>query len=83
MCRELYELLQDHLPDKKTIVASGNAIQRITVLKSILEEIFGLPVLISGTSEEAALGAALFGAVCAKLLQGPEDFAAFIHYDAP
>lgn len=83
MCRELYELLQDHLPDKKTIVASGNAIQRITVLKSILEEIFGLPVLISGTSEEAALGAALFGAVCTKLLQGPEDFAAFIHYDAP
>ena len=81
MCRELYDLLKEELPGKKTIVASGNAIQRITVLKEILEEMFGLPVLISGASEEAALGAALFGAMCTKALPNVEAFSAFIHYD--
>lgn len=82
MCRELYDLLKEELPGKQTIVASGNAIQRIAVLKDILEEMFGLPVLISGASEEAALGAALFGAVSANVLTSVEDFSNFIHYAA-
>ena len=82
MCRELYDLLKEELPGKQTIVASGNAIQRIAVLKDILEEMFGLPVLISGASEEAALGAALFGAVCANVLPSVDDFSDFIHYAA-
>ena len=80
MCRELYDLLKEELPAKKTIVASGNAIQRIAVLKHILEEMFGLPVLISGAAEEAALGAALFGAAAAGILQSEHEFGAFIHY---
>lgn len=80
MCRELYDLLKEELPAKKTIVASGNAIQRIAVLKHILEEMFGLPVLISGASEEAALGAALFGAASAGILQSEHEFEDFIHY---
>ena len=82
MCRELYDLLKEELPNKQTIVASGNAVQRITVLKNIMEEMFGLPVLISSASEEAALGAALFGAVCANVLPSVEDFSDFIHYNA-
>ena len=76
----LADLLKEELPAKKTIVASGNAIQRIAVLKHILEEMFGLPVLISGASEEAALGAALFGAAAAGILQSEHEFEDFIHY---
>jgi sugar (pentulose or hexulose) kinase len=43
---------------RKRIVASGNALRRNPLLVKAAEEVFGLPVVLSPRSEEAACGAA-------------------------
>jgi len=44
------------------LVASGNAIRKNRILKKVLSEVFGMPVLVSKYGEEAARGAAIFAA---------------------
>ena len=79
MCRELYELFpEDILKEKHTLVASGNAVQRIRVLRERMETIFSKPVLLSETKEEAATGTALFASLSAGLTGGISEFADFI-----
>ncbi len=46
------------LKKRKRIVASGNALRRNPLLVKVAEEIFGLPVVLSPWTEEAACGAA-------------------------
>lgn len=60
MANELYELYCAFGIKKTRIVASGGAIRKNEVLRALISEKFGMPVLVSETKEEAALGAAIF-----------------------
>ncbi|NLH16618.1 MAG: hypothetical protein GX455_08570 [Phycisphaerae bacterium] len=46
------------LKKRRLIVASGNALRRNPLLVKAAEEVFGLPVIVSSMTEEAACGAA-------------------------
>ena len=64
MCEELYELYSA-FPEKSTVaLASGGAVRKNPLLKTLLEERFGIPVSVNTVDEEAATGAALFSALC-------------------
>lgn len=60
MCNELYELYDGFHEKKARIVASGGAIRKNELLKKLIEDKFGVPVLVSEVKEEAAMGAAIF-----------------------
>lgn len=80
MARELRQMFEK-MPGEgvSTLVASGNAIRKNPALKKALEMVFGLPVRIPVHQEEAAFGAALFGAVAAKGIL-KDHLAPCIHY---
>ncbi len=64
MCEELYELYSA-FPEKSTAaLASGGAVRKNPLLKTLLEERFAIPVSVNTVDEEAATGAALFSALC-------------------
>lgn len=78
MCNELYELYEK-VPNKKTrIVASGGAIKRTDILKSLIADRFGASVLTSKTGEEASLGAALFSALAINKIKYNDGFCEYI-----
>lgn len=52
----------------KEIVASGNAVRNNPVLVNLLGDTFGMKVSLTGNSEEAAIGAALYTAVANKVI---------------
>ena len=62
----LYELM-DHR-EVGRLVVSGNAMRRNSVLRSIAGEVFGSEPLVPAQTEEAAFGAALYGAVSARII---------------
>lgn len=79
MCRELYDLFPAELLQKKhTLIASGNAVRRIPILRELMETRFSKPVFLSMTKEEAATGAALFASLSAHLLGDVSAFSDFI-----
>ena len=63
ICQELkdfYDLLPESIKSGRTaITGSGNALRKNPLLKKILSETFGLPVVLTSHEEEAALGAAI------------------------
>ena len=59
ICKELYDFMPINT-EKKLIVASGNAVRKIPVMKQVIEDMFGLPVQVSYNKKEASVGAALF-----------------------
>lgn len=69
MAQELYSLYEPMLgvsgKSITTLVGSGNAIRKSTVLKGYMQEIFGLAPLCPKHREEAAFGAALCSSVAA------------------
>ena len=66
MCEELYELYSA-FPNKCEIaLASGGAVRKNPLLKTLLEERFGITVSVNTVDEEAATGAALFSTLCIK-----------------
>ena len=77
---ELYRLMQPAIGPKRCLIGSGNAIRNNVALASIAREAFGLPLLIPCHMEEAAFGAALFGAVSAGVLHSFEESRALIRY---
>lgn len=77
ICRELYDFFGDSVKEKKSVVASGNAVQKNRVLRKIISDIFDMPVKIPAQSEEASVGAALFAAVSAKYINSFENFGAY------
>ncbi len=81
MCRELHDFYRMTGEDKKTVVASGNAVRKIPVLRDIIADVFGLPVCVPLGREEASVGTALFAAVAAGHVS-PEEIGAFVAYDA-
>ena len=80
ICRELYGYIGDDLSGRAAVVASGNAVQKIGIMREVIEDVFGLPVSISDGREEASVGTALFSAVAANELDNINDFADFISY---
>lgn len=59
--KEYYLLM--NVGSVKSIVASGNAVQKNKILVKLLEDNFNMQVSLTGNSEEASIGAALFTAV--------------------
>ena len=63
MANELYELYQKMPHNGKTkLIASGNGVRKNPVLQTVLEDVFGMKLTIPNHTEEAAYGAAVFGA---------------------
>lgn len=79
ICKELYDFMPVNT-EKKLIVASGNAVRKIPVMKQVIEDMFGLPVQVSYNKEEAAVGAALFSAIAANVVKNIYESSAFISY---
>jgi sugar (pentulose or hexulose) kinase len=46
---------------KKIVVANGNAVRNLATLRAKIPEVFGLPLKVSDSREEAACGAAMLG----------------------
>ena len=60
MAKELYGYyLEMGLPAPALVTASGNAARKGPTLRRVISEVFGCPVTVSETREEAACGAAL------------------------
>lgn len=77
MAEELYAMYRSMPHDHITsMTASGNAVRKNPVLQQILGNTFGLPLQIPEHTEEAAFGAALFGAQAA----GAGDLSHCIQY---
>lgn len=55
-------------PQIRHMVASGNAVRKNPLLRRLLVDTFAMPLSLPIYQEEAALGAALFGGVCAGVL---------------
>ncbi len=81
MCRELYAFFENIDYSYKTVVASGNAIQKNPVFKNVITDIFNAPVKVSKSKEEAAVGAALFSMLGLGLLSDKTDLSDFIIYE--
>ena len=65
MADELYEMyLSMGLSGRTELVASGNAIRKNPALQKIFSETFGMNLIVTEIKEEAAYGAAKFGAIC-------------------
>lgn len=54
------------------VVASGNAVRKNPMLRRLIADTFSLPVRLCISREEAALGTALFGGLCAGVLSREE-----------
>jgi len=50
------------------MIASGNAVRKNPLLRRLLADTFSMPLSLPAHQEEAALGAALFGGICAGAL---------------
>ncbi len=81
ICRELYEYAEGVLDKKFTVIASGNAVQRIDIFKNVISDMFSLPVLVSTGCEEAATGTALFSALSSGILKDVHAFSDYIIYN--
>lgn len=68
MVSELYGMYREMGVKKQSMVGSGNALRKNPALMRIAVEKFGNSLKIPAHTEEAAVGAALFGAVSAKII---------------
>ncbi len=62
------------------LIGSGNGIRKNKQLIKIAEIEFGLPLLTPKHCEEAAVGAALFGGICAGIYASSQETASLIRY---
>jgi sedoheptulokinase len=82
ICNELYRFYQQ-IPEKrrnkiKRIIGSGNAIRMNSLLRSIIEETFGIEMIIPENYEQAAFGACLNAMVSGKYVESYHDLGKFI-----
>jgi sedoheptulokinase len=69
MALELYEYyLLMKVDNVSNVVASGNEVQKNKVLVNLLRDNFNMDVALTGNSEEASIGAALFTALKNKII---------------
>lgn len=79
ICKELYDFMPTNT-EKKMIVASGNAVRKIPIMKQVIKDMFGLPVHVSYNKEEASVGTALFAAIAAGFVGNIYEASEFISY---
>ncbi|MCQ2429144.1 MAG: hypothetical protein MJ192_02320 [Clostridia bacterium] len=81
---ELYTMYRDIVPllggERTRLVGSGNGIRLNPSLCARFERDFGMNMSILVHTEEAAFGAALYGAVCAGVFDSVRDARKLIHY---
>jgi len=82
MVLELYHLYQK-MPDRThtVLIASGNAARKNLVLQKILSSVFKMPLKIPLHKEEAALGAAMYGALATRIVENIGDVQSCILYE--
>lgn len=84
MAEELHTMYEQMLPSlpapPKRLVGSGNGIRSNAPLARLLEETFGLPLLVPANREEAAFGAALCGMVAVGLYPGISEVGRLVRY---
>lgn len=78
MCNELYDLYEKVPEKKRHIVASGGAVKRTEILKSIIAQRFGASVKANKIEEEAATGAALFSSFASLKIEYNNGFYDYI-----
>ena len=64
--RELYDSMTDEPPER--LIVSGNSMRKNSGLRCAAEKLFGKPTFIPVQTEEAAFGAALYGAISAGII---------------
>jgi sedoheptulokinase len=65
----------------ETLVGSGNGIRRNALLRSAASRVFGKPLLVPVHEEEAALGAAIHGAVAGGIYRDYREARGVIRYE--
>ena len=80
MCDELYNMFLNMQTTITGIVGSGNGIRKNKYLISLCEEKFESKMKIPTHLEEAAIGAALFGGVSAKIFKDSKEAQRNINY---
>lgn len=79
---DAYEVMCEKTGKRATqLVGSGNGIRKNPLLRQLAEEMFGMKMKIPSWQEEAACGAALYGAVTAGILSA-EKVKEFIVYES-
>ncbi|MBR6514629.1 MAG: hypothetical protein IKT46_07340 [Clostridia bacterium] len=65
MAKELYDMYRFcGAGERRTLVASGNGVQKNKVLQSYLKSLFGMELKLPAKGEEAATGAAMYSFYC-------------------
>ena len=80
MCNELYELYGLFPQKKNKAVASGGAVKKNEVLKSLIGDTFNVSVYTSKVGEETATGVSLFSAFATKKIEYNDGFGKYIKY---
>ena len=81
MVTELYNLYKEMGTQKTSLMGSGNGISKNKPFIKLTEEKFGSTLKIPAHKEEAAYGAALFGAICKGFFKNAEDAQKLIKYE--
>lgn len=66
LARGIFTNMRDMIPadvlaGRTRIVGSGNALRRNELLRAMVQEVFGMPICMPDSQEEAAVGAAILG----------------------
>ena len=77
---ELYDMYKSMGVNIKGVVGSGNGIKKNTHLVKCAENKFGALMKIPKHTEEAAFGAAMFGAICVGVYENSDDAKKIIKY---
>ena len=80
MAHELFEMYKQMQSEKSGIVGSGNGVRKNSAFIKILEEKFGGTLKIPEHTEEASVGAAMFGLVACGIYKNAQEVQKFIKY---
>ena len=80
MVCELYDMFNAMDKAISGLVCSGNGIRKNYHLRALASKRFGTDVMIPVHMEEAAFGAALFGAICAGVFLDSNQAQSLISY---
>lgn len=80
MVTELFDMFNKMQSEITALICSGNGVRKNSHLRMLAKERFGVDVLLPAHLEEAAFGAALFGAVSSGILKNAQEAQKLIHY---
>ena len=80
MIKELHDLYRTMNVEISGIVGSGNGIRKNQALAETAERVFGCPIKIPCHTEEAAVGAALYGMLSTGICKDLSEAGNLIQY---